>query len=404
MNVLFLTLATIKNINERGIYTDLLREFVKNGYNVSVMTPVERRLNKPTSLNVEDSVKILNVKTFNIQKTSVLEKGIGTLAIEYQYLKALKTYFKNQKFDLVLYSTPPITFSKVIKYLKQRDNAYCYLLLKDIFPQNAVDLKLIKKGGLLHRIFQKKEKNLYNLSDTIGCMSPANKAYILKNNSYLASEKVEVNPNSIMPVSFNNTKLEIPNKKIREKYNIPLDKKVFIYGGNLGKPQGIDFLIKTLETVNNENAFFLIVGSGTEFSKISNWFLKNNPKNAKLLSYLEKLDYDRLIKSCDVGLIFLHKDFTIPNFPSRLLSYLEMGLPIIAATDVNTDIGYVVESNNCGFWVEAGDLDKMQDTILKFTDETVDLKAMKTAASKLLINEYHVSKSFKLINDKLQNV
>ena len=80
------------------------------------------------------------------------------MAIEQQYLLAIKKHLNGSCFDLVLYSTPPITFAKVIQYIKKRDNAYAYLLLKDIFPQNAVDMKMMRNGGFLHRLFLKKEK------------------------------------------------------------------------------------------------------------------------------------------------------------------------------------------------------------------------------------------------------
>ena len=72
-----------------------------------------------------------------------------------------------------------------------------YLLLKDIFPQNAVDLGMFSKGGLLYRMFRKKEERLYQLSDYIGCMSPANVDYILRHNREVDIHRVEVCPNSI---------------------------------------------------------------------------------------------------------------------------------------------------------------------------------------------------------------
>lgn len=70
--------------------------------------------------------------------------------LESQFKSALKKYFRDVKFDLILYSTPPITFNNVIKYAKKKsDNkALTYLLLKDIFPQNAVDLGMISKTGV----------------------------------------------------------------------------------------------------------------------------------------------------------------------------------------------------------------------------------------------------------------
>lgn len=164
MKILFLTLVKITSLDERGIYSDLLRKFRDEGSEVFVVCPLERREKKSTYVLKENNATLLNVRTFNLQKTNSIEKGIGTLAIEYQYLQAIKKYFSKTKFDLVLYSTPPITFSKVIDFVKKRDNAYSYLLLKDIFPQNAVDMKMIKQGSLLHTFFLKKERKLYAIS------------------------------------------------------------------------------------------------------------------------------------------------------------------------------------------------------------------------------------------------
>ena len=402
MNILFLTLVKINFIVDRGIYHDLLRKFRDEGNNVFVVNPIERREDEKTHLSESGGVKILKVKTFNITKTNVVEKGIGTLAIEYQYLNAIKKYFSDVNFDLVLYSTPPITFTKVINFVKRRDNAISYLLLKDIFPQNAVDMKMMKQGGLLHKFFVKKEKKLYSASDYIGCMSEANKEYILKHNPDVNFEKVEVNPNSISPVKFEISKREIDT--VRTKYNIPLDNKVFVYGGNLGKPQGVAFLIETIKKTSNLDVYFLIVGSGTMFNFIDKWFKENKPKNAILISGLPKIDYDNLLKVCDVGLIFLHKDFTIPNFPSRLLSYLEMGMPVVAATDINTDIGKVIEDNNCGYWVESGDLNKMNIVVSKLISDDILFNKMRENSIKLLNSNYTVDVSYNLIKSKLSNV
>jgi glycosyltransferase involved in cell wall biosynthesis len=398
MEIIFLTLVGITDLNERGIYQDLLRKFVKEGHHITIVTPVERRLNIATNYRTENEVSILQVKTFNIQKSNVIEKGIGTLAIEYQFLAAIKRFLKHKRFDLVLYTTPPITFGKVIDYIKKRDKAYSYLLLKDIFPQNAVDMKMMNKDGLLYRYFRKKEKSLYKISDAIGCMSPANVAFVLKDNPEIPKEKVEENPNSIEPIEH--TLSQVEKKSIREKYRLPTDKTVFVYGGNLGKPQGIPFLIEILNANTCQDAHFLIVGNGVEYPRLEGWFLQKRPNNATLLKSLPKADYDRLLASCDVGLIFLSKDFLIPNFPSRLLSYLEMGMPVIAATDVNTDIGDIIEKHQCGIKVISGDTYKMNQAIESLLDREKRL-VMGGKSWKLLQTHYLVDFSYKIIIDKM---
>jgi glycosyltransferase involved in cell wall biosynthesis len=305
--------------------------------------------------------------------------------------------------DMVVYSTPPITFSKVIQFVKKRDNAYSYLLLKDIFPQNAVDMKMMKKNGFLHRLFLKKERLLYAISDTIGCMSLANQEYILQHNPEVPPNKIEVNPNSISPIEIEQSESE--KKEIREKYGLPTDAKVLVYGGNLGIPQGLDFLLETILSSQNTKAFFLVVGSGTEFGRIQKWFEAMQPKNAKLVSGLPKKEYDTLLKACDVGLIFLNKNFTIPNFPSRLLSYLEMKMPVIAATDKATDIGEVIEKNNCGYKIISGDLEAMLEAIKKVVSASDNqVHEMQENAIALLHKEYNVATSYELIVEKIPNV
>lgn len=396
MKILFLTLANINNIDGSHIYTDLIRKFRDEGHKIFIVSPSERRMKQKTSIKKYDRTTLLNVKILNIQKTNVIEKGLSTLLIESQYLKGVKKYFEQIKFDLVLYSTPPITFSKIIRYIKQRDNAKTYLLLKDIFPQNAVDLKIMKEGGIMHMYFRKKEKSLYKISDHIGCMSPANLDYLIKNNPEINCRKVEVNPNSIKPKT--NSLGRKDRVFIRKKYNIPINSNVFIYGGNLGKPQGIDFLLEIINSNSeNENTFFVIVGSGTEFNRIQKWFETHEPNNALLISGLPKDEYDKLLSTCDVGLIFLDNKFTIPNFPSRLLSYLEYKMPVIVATDPNTDIGKIAEKNNFGFYSIHGDLIAFNNHLDKITGNFNLKKEMGENGFRFLLDNYTVTNSYQII-------
>ena len=355
MNIILLTLSNFNSFSQRGIYCDLLREFIRNGHEVYCISPAEKRTGIET--HFEENGHLLKLKIGNTQKTNVVEKGISTLMIESQFIAAIKKYFSDVKFDLVLYSTPPITLVKAVQYIKKRDGARTYLLLKDIFPQNSVDLGMLTKTGMkgiLYKYFRSKEKKLYAISDSIGCMSQANQDYVLKHNPQVDPGKVEICPNCIEVRDMHLTDQE--RRDMRNKYGIPEDKTVFVYGGNLGKPQGIPFIIECLKTqMTNENAYFLVCGDGTEFSKLQKFFDTEKPSNMKLMKRLPKEDYDRMIAACDVGMIFLDHRFEIPNFPSRLLAYMQAGLPIFACTDPNTDVGQVIVDGGFGWWCESND-------------------------------------------------
>ena len=397
MNVIFLTLLDFRSYSEHNIYCDLLREFIKNGHEVYCISPTERRTGIET--HFEENGHLLKLKIGNTQKTNIIEKGISTVLIEPQFVSAIKRYFSDVKFDLVLYSTPPITLANAVSYIKKRDEAKTYLMLKDIFPQNAVDIGLMQRDGvkgLLYKSFRRKEKQLYRISDKIGCMSRANVEYVLKHNSEIEPEKVEVCPNCVEAVDMSVDAETCV--KIRDKYQIPLDKKVFVYGGNLGKPQGIDFMIECLKSQeSNEKAFFLIVGDGTEFGKIESYINTDKPANVRLMRRLPKEDYDKMVGVCDVGMIFLDHRFTIPNFPSRLLSYMQARIPVLAVTDPNTDVGKVIVDGGFGWGVEDNSVETFSNIIYKILQQ--DLTRKKEKAWFCLQNNFAVRNAYSAIMD-----
>ncbi len=401
MNVLFLTISTMTHLGKHSISIDLLHEFIRKGHKVYVVCALDRQSAEKTVLAEEAGATVLRVKIGKNKKANLIEKGITTLLLPWIYKAEVKKHFKDVRFDLVMYPTPPVTHVGTVNYIKKRDGAKTYLLLKDIFPQNAVDIGMMKKTGLkgiIYKYFRYIEKKLYNISDYIGCMSQANVDYIIRHNPKVASDKIEVCPNSIEIQEEQAPDNECA--EIREKYGIPVDKKVFIYGGNLGRPQGIPFLMECLDAEkNNKNAFFLVVGDGTEYKKLEKFFAETNLANAKLLKKLPKEDYDRLVSACDVGLIFLDHRFTIPNFPSRILAYMQKKMPVLACTDPNTDMGRIIVENGFGWWCESNDTGKfseMVDLALK-----ADLKSMGERGFEYLKENYTVERAYEIINHRL---
>ena len=397
MNILFLSLGRYKSVNEKGIYTDLLREFISHGHNVTILSSMETKEKNAPSVIEEENCTIVRVFTGKIQKTNIIEKGINTILIETRYKNAIKKYLNKISYNLILYPTPPITLASAVRYVKKRDNATSYLLLKDIFPQNAVDIGMLRKTGIkgiLYKYFKLKEKNLYQISDYIGCMSPANVQYLLEHNPEIKVDKVEECPNSIEAVDKSiNYELR---KKIRNKYQIPTDKKVFVYGGNLGKPQGIDFLIKCMhDQRNNNEVYFLIVGDGTEYGRLEHFIKEHQQNNLKLMKRLPKDDYDTMVAARDVGMIFLDYRFMIPNFPSRLLSYMQAKIPVLACTDPNTDIGDIVVNGGFGWKCYSNDVKEFNLCVDKALN--ADLAEMGNSAKKYLENNYDVKQGYEII-------
>lgn len=399
MKILFITIGGFKKLDQSGIYIDLVRMFRNKGHKVYVICSRERREKKETDLCKENGIHVLRVKTGNLTKSSFFEKGIATLLLGIQFQKSFDKYFGNISFDCILYSTPPVTIASMVRNIKDKTGAFTYLMLKDIFPQNAVDLGVIKKTGItgvLYWYFRYKEKQLYRCSDKIGCMSPANVEYILSHNTEIEKSKVEVCPNTNDLIDIR----ESAESDLYEKYHIPKDRLILTYGGNFGRPQNIDFVVRVLKNFKgNKNVHFIMCGAGTEFYKIQKESQKNN--NITCISQLPYREYIQLLKASNIGMIFLDERFTIPNFPSRLLDYLNFQLPVFMSTDEHTDIGRIIEENECGWWIKGNDekafVMKIVEIVKKNEQDPQYIKDMGMKARRLLEEKYTTRSAYEII-------
>lgn len=357
MKILFLMFVFPDMNTSFNMYTSLVESFALNGHDVVVVAPGKLS----TKLCVEKEINVLRVRTLPIKNVSNLVKGISNILLPFQFGKALKRYFPNTQFDLIILPTPPITLVSLASRIKKKHNAKVYLILRDIFPQNAVDLKFLKKGSLFHRYFRILEKKLYHLSDHIGCMSQGNIEYILKHNVSLEKNKLHVLYNFQKPYS----KSIFNELQLRNKYNL-INKFVVVFGGNMGKPQQLENVLKLAENSKRyENIIFLLLGEGVKMEELARKieYLKLN--NIQIQRTIPKQEYQDLLGVCDLGLISLHESFSIPNIPSKALDYWNVGLPILASIDKATDFGKILDEEKCGFWSYAGEHEKFYTNLIE---------------------------------------
>ncbi len=355
-NIVFFT-SVYPEDGHGNLYFDLVKEFENQGHHVDVVTPIERKYKKKTSCTQNGDINVYRIKSLNFRgKVSLIEKGIATLWFLIWFKQVYHKYLKLNNYDIAIFATLPITYAPVMKKLKKK-GTYIYLLHKDFFPENAIDLNILHKNSIMYKIFEKCELSMYKCSDSIGVMSEGNKKYILKLNKGVTEDMVDICPNSIIPSSNEKiAELSSHKKEIREKYQIPHEAVVFIYGGVISRAQGTEYIISLIKHLKEcERAFFLFVGSGNTFDELKREIDKNRCENVRILSYIPKNDYDLLMASCDIGMVFLDYGFTVPNIPSRLLGHIDFSQPIIAATDEHTDFKDILLQNQIGLWSASND-------------------------------------------------
>ena len=388
MNILYLSAVPFKIDKNPSIYTDLIQELDNSGNQITVVS-IDGSL-KPFQVKKvrQKNIDLIYIGSFQLYNVNLFKKGLSMISLPFFMRRAIKK-LDLKKFEVILYETPPITSAGIVKQIKKKNEIKSFLMLKDIFPQNAVDIGLMKENSLIFKYFKRKEKLLYEVSDYIGCMSNGNIDYVLENNPEISKEKVYY---------FPNTKKDTGNGNI----NFEKEKLQFVYGGNMGLPQGVLNIAPAISYFKNDrNIEFIFVGKGTEWNKINEYFKEQ--ENVKVLESLPREEYEKLLSSCDAGFILLDSRFTIPNYPSRTLAYLEKGIPIIAATDRNTDIKDLIQDNNVGLWSCSDDIDSLIKNIKIMKENKEKRKEFSKNARELFLKEFQVEKSVELLHKYINN-
>ena len=361
MKFLFVFIAYPDIRHNSNLYTELVSEIVRIGHEARVICPT---FDSKTREKLEGGVKVLRVASGRIFNTSIIEKGINTVLLNRRYANAWRKFWYGWQMDWIVISTPPITLAPFVERVKNEKKASVYLILRDIFPQNAKDLGIIR-SEMVFKYFGAKERRLYDISDIIGCMSPANIAFIEKQYPLLLKNKnVTFLPNWIKPSS--KQKCLSSGATFRERFGLE-EKFVALFGGNFGKPQKMEFIIELAEMVKTlKDVVFCLVGEGTEKKRIASLAELRRLDNLLIFDRLPREEYMSLVHEADIGLVNLSDKFTIPNIPSRTLAYWNSSLPVLAATDRHTDLNdQLLKKYDAGLWAETGNLDAYYSQFMK---------------------------------------
>ena len=373
MKILFLTIGLPDMSKGGGFYADLIQEMSNSGIEVTVLSPTFQ--NQSSGLYQEGTCRVLRVNVPFLKKnTSLIRKGLGSLALNPCYIRAYNKYLAKEKFDYVFLPTPPPTMVEVAKVIKKVSGAKLYVILRDIQPEcgdrREVSESVLKRhdvydecknpfgiNGLVYKYLYRKSQQLYRLADFIGCMSPGNMEFVKKIAPYVEDSK-----NVLLPNWYKETHLNEPNDsaEIRKKYDLT-DKFVAIFGGNVGPQQAIWNIVMLAKHFNDQkDIVFLVVGRGTKMGRLKEMAANEHLDNIMFMPYMPRNEYEQVLKMADVGLISLDEKYKVPTCPSKVIGYMALHQPVVAMINEGSDYGeFYIDKAGCGLWSAGLDHEKM---------------------------------------------
>ncbi|WP_437214111.1 glycosyltransferase family 4 protein [Pectobacterium sp. LFLA-215] len=330
---------------------DLAKEFIRQNHEVTIITP---HFDKSFPRFIQDDIDGVNVWRFYsgpIKDVGKITRAINEYLLSFRAWGGIKKIVDKNTFDGVVFYSPSIFFGSLVSRLKKRCGCKSYLILRDFFPQWAIDSGLIKKGSAIELFFRKFEALSYNKADMIGVMSKKNMDVFLEQNANCQySVSVLRNWATLTPHI-----LKENFYALREELNLQ-DKVIFFYGGNIGHAQDMSNLMRLVKNMQNfKDAHFLFIGQGDEVNLIKSLALEWDLKNFTYLPSISQDEFKDVLAQVDVGLFSLSAKHTAHNFPGKLLGYMVQSLPILGSVNPNNDLTELINSARAGMITDNGD-------------------------------------------------
>jgi glycosyltransferase involved in cell wall biosynthesis len=348
---------------------DLARAFISEGHQVTIITPTSTQKER-VQITHNDGVRLMQVKAFETKDINYISRTLAEFFNPFLIWCKLKLCpeFINTKYHCVIWYSPTIFWGPLIKRLKQQFNVKAYLILRDIFPDWALNLGLIKVG-FAYRFLKTVERFQYQQADIIGVQSPNNLSYFKGNYSTFIN-KVEILWNWIGDEKNYTNPFAVNLKKFTGRF-------IFTYIGNMGVAQNMNLIINLAERFQNNTTLshkvgFLLVGRGSEVKRLKKLSETKQLTNILFLDEVSRECIPGILRKCNAGLVCLDPLLKSHNIPGKFLSYLKEGLPVLAAVNIGNDLIDLISEYDVGEVIIGDNISEYEEKAIKLFNKIND--------------------------------
>lgn len=407
-----------EQISSTHLSNDLNKVFIDAGFTFEYFVPTPtrgisdevRQQYKKIKYEEQEDGKII------VHRFSMFREGKNPIqrALRYVFVNIAQYYKGSHANDIdviIAGSTPPtqgLLCGKVKNKLTKRyghDVPFVYSL-QDVFPDSMVNAHLIRKGGLIWKIGRAIENYTYKAATKIVVIGEDIKQNILEKG--VDEDKIVVIPNWIDTASV--FPVDRKDNTLFDELSIEREKFIVTYAGNLGSAQGIDTIIDAAEKLSeNTDIQFVIFGGGINYQTIEKRVESMN--NVKLFPLMPQERVFEVYSMGDMSIVACKKGVGGGAIPSKTLSIMATGTPVLLSFDVDSELWNIIKDNSLGYTTPAEDVDALTEAILVAKEKPEDLSDMgqnaldyvKKNYSKEILTQKRVEMVRKIINSEHNN-
>lgn len=332
---------------------DLSREFAAQGHQLTVILP-SWEIKKNFLLEEMEGFQILRLKSPKTKDVNYARRTIAEFLMPFFMRKGYKKApLRHEKWDGIAWYAPSIFHGPFVNYLKKSSDCKGYLIIRDIFPEWAVDMGLMGKGVIYH-LFSAVARYQYSVADVIGVQTPGNLAYFEEWEKH-KGKKLVVLQNWLADTKADGCSISIDK-------TILAGRKIFVYAGNMGVAQGMDILIDLAEKLKDRSDIgFLFVGRGSEAKKLAKEARRRSLDNIDFKDEIHPDEIPALYAQCSVGIVSLDQRHKSHNIPGKFISYMQSGIPVLANINPGNDLVGIIRNEGVGVVCENSDIKDLEN-------------------------------------------
>lgn len=373
---------------------ELALELVRQGHDVTVLLAdwADEHKGKPVAAVIGNGPQVYISRPVVIPWLPLtLQRMAKWLLSSLKMARQARRLMLKQQPDMVVGFSPLVAMYLPVWMLTTQAVGLRFLVQWDFFPDAQVQIGALH-GRIKFHLLRAFESYLMRRFDVIGCMSPKNIEYLLQHCDITPRAKVVHLPLWTSCPPFE----QQPKEQTRERYGIPINTRVFVFGGQLIKGRGIEDIIAASRKLRNENIRFLFIGDGP-LGAIINDEIENKNTIVMTLPKVTRKEYLNIISACDFGIVCTIRDVTVPTFPSKTLDYLLSGIPILASIEESTDYGQFIEQHKIGRTVTAGDIEELTKVAHEMSATLYNKKDASDISARCLREQFSVEKAAAII-------
>jgi len=345
---------------------DLARQIGNLGHEITVLVS-SPDLDSPWELEKFDTFSVLRLRTPRAKGLGYVRRTMNEFLMPFAMLRNLKSSpIALEEWDGIVWYSPTIFLGPIVASLKKKNACRSYLIVRDIFPEWAVDMGLMGRG-MPYWFFKLIAKYQYGLADVIGIQTQGNEVYFQE---WLKRRggRLEVLNNWIAKSPESACSIDLSQSALGDRF-------LFVYAGNMGVAQGMGSLLRLAESLRErEDIGFIFVGRGSESARLRNEAKQLALPNVLFYDEIDAEEIPRLYSQCQVGLLALDQKHKSHNIPGKFLPYMQAGLPVLATINPGNDLVELIRRESVGCVITETSPEQISDLALELIDKTRDDK------------------------------